>query len=128
GLAGIFFSSHILPDPGQKTAGSLVAKTSLDSKKEKEDRAAHEKSIVDAKDKIEKLLDDAYQKKFNAMLPRLDEYLMALRKLELAQGKTKNVSGVADKGHLDPISLERMDDYVDRQLHPQRQRTLLTTA
>ncbi|HEX5242093.1 MAG TPA: DUF1549 and DUF1553 domain-containing protein [Tepidisphaeraceae bacterium] len=128
GLAGIFFSSHILPDPGQKTAGSLVAKVSLDSVKDTQERAAHEKRIVDAKDKIEKLLDEAYLMKIKVMLPRLDEYLMALRKLELAQGKSKDLPGLATKDHLDPISLERMDDYVDRQLHPQRQRKLLTTA
>jgi len=49
-MAGIFFSSHILPGPGQKTEGSPILKIPVASRAEMEQRAAwqSERARVDA--------------------------------------------------------------------------------
>ncbi|HKQ39456.1 MAG TPA: DUF1549 and DUF1553 domain-containing protein, partial [Verrucomicrobiae bacterium] len=45
GMAGIFFSSHILPNPGAKTAGSPVLRIPLASREELEGRQQEEKRL-----------------------------------------------------------------------------------
>jgi uncharacterized protein DUF1553/uncharacterized protein DUF1549 len=45
GMAGIFFSSHILPGPGAKTAGSPVLRIPLASREELERRKQEEKRL-----------------------------------------------------------------------------------
>jgi hypothetical protein len=45
GMAGIFFSSHILPSPGAKTAGSPVLRIPLASREELERRKQEEKRL-----------------------------------------------------------------------------------
>ncbi|HTD86344.1 MAG TPA: DUF1549 domain-containing protein [Candidatus Binatia bacterium] len=45
GMAGIFFSSHILPGPGAKTAGSPVLRIPLASREELERRQQEEKRL-----------------------------------------------------------------------------------
>ena len=45
GMAGIFFSSHILPNPGAKTAGSPVLRIPLASREELDQRAQEEKRV-----------------------------------------------------------------------------------
>ncbi len=129
GLAGIFFSSHILPNPGQKTAGSLVAMVPLASSKELAKRKAHEDDIVAAKQSIEKFLDDHFAKRAREMLPELDKYLLAAREADQQPaGGNADTAKLAAQHGLDRLVLDRWIDYLRRQLHPQLQRTLLATA
>ena len=52
GLAGIFFSSHVLPSPGAKTAGSPVLRVPLAKAEVVEPRRKYEEAIAEIQKKI----------------------------------------------------------------------------
>src|SRR5947209_6244967 len=60
GLAGIFFSSHILPEPGLNTAGSPVLRIPLASPGEVQKRKQHEAAIAALQKQIEQFADEQY--------------------------------------------------------------------
>jgi hypothetical protein len=59
GLAGIFFSSHILPNPGVKTAGSPVLRIPMASPDAVAERASLQKKIKEGERRIEELSEEA---------------------------------------------------------------------
>ena len=76
-LAGIFFSSHILPDPGKKTEGSPILKIPLAEPTQLPERQRIEAKIAETQRKIEAANDDAVAALSAAVLPELDKYLVA---------------------------------------------------
>ena len=48
GLAGIFFSTRILPDPGAKTAGSPMLRTPIATRAQREAIADHKRALAEA--------------------------------------------------------------------------------
>jgi hypothetical protein len=77
GLAGIFFSSSILPGPGAKTEGSPILHLPLASKEELAARAAREQRVNELRGQIDGLLNqdrDAYARREAA---RTRDYLLA---------------------------------------------------
>lgn len=75
GLAGIFFSTHILPDPGPKTAGPTTIRVPLLDEIELAQRKADEQRVAQLDEEIEKTLDAQYAALAADMLPRTGEYL-----------------------------------------------------
>src|SRR5436190_6838 len=63
GLAGIFFSSHILPDPGAKTAGSPILRVPLLTPEDQKKREADQARVAELQNQIEQQL----QGKFEAL-------------------------------------------------------------
>ncbi len=77
GLAGIFFSSHIVPEVGPKTAGTPVLKIPVtDEASEQRNRDAERRAA-----QLSRRLDEAMRKHIAAaaaeMLPKIDAYLVA---------------------------------------------------
>ncbi len=79
GLAGIFFSTHILPDPGPKTNGSPMLRTPLLSPAELAERGRHRKRLGELEESARRETDAAYAARARAMLPRTADYLAAAR-------------------------------------------------
>ena len=76
-LAGIYFSSHILPRPGAKTAGSPVLRIPLASPAELDRRRQREERIAALKKEIEKITDDQISAIARETLPQTAAYLVA---------------------------------------------------
>jgi len=77
GLAGIFFSSHILPDPGVKTAGSPVLRIPLLGPDEIKLRDERKARLAGLDKQADKLLDEHLAALAKQHLPQLDKYLLA---------------------------------------------------
>ncbi len=88
GLAGIFFSSRILPGPGAKTAGSPVLRIPLAPPAEVDARRRREAEIAALEKRVEQAANDAYVALARALLPRAAELLRA------AKGKAKAPEGL----------------------------------
>ena len=71
GLAGIFFSSHILPSPGQKTAGSPVLAIPLATAAEVEKHRQYDAAIADVQKQIKGTKDAAALKELSLKLAEL---------------------------------------------------------
>jgi hypothetical protein len=76
-LAGIFFSSHILPNVGLKTNGPEMLRIPLVSRAELEQRKKDEARVADLQKQIEQTIDDHYSKLARKVLPHTDHYLLA---------------------------------------------------
>jgi hypothetical protein len=81
GLAGIFFSSHILPGPGRKTEGSPVLRIPLLSEAELEQRRQTEARVATVKGELESLRAGLRRTEALASLPSVPAYLIAAREL-----------------------------------------------
>jgi hypothetical protein len=77
GLAGIFFSSSILPGPGAKTEGSPILHLPLASKEELAERAARESRLAELRAQRDALLQEERAAFAVAALPQLSNYLHA---------------------------------------------------
>jgi hypothetical protein len=77
GLAGIFFSTHILPDPGPKTAGPNNIRIPLLEKDDMAQRKVDEAQLAQLDKELESTLDEQYTTLARAMIPRAGEYLAA---------------------------------------------------
>ena len=76
-LAGIYFSSHILPRPGAKTAGSPVSRIPLVPQSELDRRKQREETITTLEKEIETTIDDQLAALARESVSRLAEYLVA---------------------------------------------------
>ncbi|MCA9436559.1 MAG: PSD1 domain-containing protein, partial [Candidatus Omnitrophica bacterium] len=85
GLAGIFFSSHILPGPGRKTEGSPVLRIPLLPSEELAKRNAEEARIGEIQNELESI--KGSQRKASALknLSRTADYLMAIHRSRSGQ-------------------------------------------
>ena len=81
GLAGIFFSSHILPNPGPKTNGPDMLRIPLASKAELEERERDKARIAALEKEREGLIEAEIAKLAAEATPRLKEYVAAARGL-----------------------------------------------
>jgi len=99
GLAGIFFSSHILPGPGPKTEGSKILRIPLISKEEVAKRKKAEERIAQLQKAMDQAVNDYAMGQARQMLPDVAEYLKAA------------VSGAAGPT-LNPIVLQQWKTYL----------------
>jgi hypothetical protein len=76
-MAGIFFSSHILPEVGPKTAGPDMLKIPLASKAELRSRDQAKAALAAAEKKLDAALDDAYASVAKDVITEMDQYLIA---------------------------------------------------
>ncbi|MBI3856063.1 MAG: DUF1553 domain-containing protein, partial [Planctomycetes bacterium] len=77
GLAGIFFSSHILPNPGPKTNGAQILRIPLAPPAEVEARKKHADAIAALEKKVEKDGDAAWSAVGKTLLSRTAALLRA---------------------------------------------------
>ena len=112
GLAGIFFSSHILPGPGPKTAGSPVARIQLLSPEEIEQRKLDRVRVTDLGTQVERLLDEQYAALAARVLPDLDRYLLAAWEYRTVSTSPPPLDQFAAERKLHPYVLRRFIDFI----------------
>ncbi|HEV2295161.1 MAG TPA: PSD1 and planctomycete cytochrome C domain-containing protein [Tepidisphaeraceae bacterium] len=109
GLAGIFFSTHILPNPGPKTAGPVTIRVPLLDEVELARRKADEARVAQLAGEIETALDAHYAALAAEMLPRTGAYLAAAWEYEhrpASSAKQPIETFAADRG-LHPCALRQ---------------------
>jgi Protein of unknown function (DUF1553)/Protein of unknown function (DUF1549)/Planctomycete cytochrome C len=77
GLAGIFFSTRIIPEPGAKSADTAMLRTSLATKARRQAVEGHKKALADARASLAQTRDSAGESLARSLLPRLREALRA---------------------------------------------------
>ncbi len=127
-LAGIFFSSHFLPDPGSPTAGGPLLRIPLINAAEQEKIKQRDLRIADLQKQLDKQTADAYQSLIEANLAGADRYLAAAWELSRAPTSTK-LETIASTHQVDPRLLSRWANYLRPYTHtrvPLAPRTMLT--
>ena len=79
GLAGIFFSTHILPDPGPKTNGSPMLRTPLLSAAERAKRDDYARRVRGLESGLKRATVRHYAAQAKALLPQTARYVLAAR-------------------------------------------------
>jgi hypothetical protein len=76
-LAGIFYSTHIIPDVGPKTGGALMLRVPLLSATELAAREASKGRLAELKTQVAALFEQDYQKQAKSLIGQTARYLMA---------------------------------------------------
>lgn len=110
GLAGIFFSSHILKDVGPKTNGPPMLRIPLASKAQIERRERQIKRIAELETELQKQQDQARLQVARQLAPQSGDYLMAAALAIRGQ----DIDSTAAQHKLDPRTLSRWVEYLSR--------------
>ncbi len=102
GLAGIFFSSHILPNVGPKTNGPPMLRIPLESAADRARRELAQARIAQIESDQRQLQEQGLKSLVARILPDTDKYLTAVQELDAA-----NLSQVAKRFELDEFVLSR---------------------
>jgi hypothetical protein len=117
-LAGIFFSSHILPNPGQKTAGSPVLRLPLASPEELEKRKQDQARVAQLDQQIEQNLDAQFAQLAKGQIAHVDAYLTAAWDYrKLPREKSTTIAKFAETRNLHPYALKQWLEF-DGRPHP----------
>ncbi len=76
-LAGIFYSSHIIPDVGPKTGGALMLRVPLLSATELAAREGSKSRLAELKTQIAALFEQDYRRQAQSLVGQTAHYLMA---------------------------------------------------
>jgi hypothetical protein len=113
-LAGIFFSTRILPNPGPKTNGSPMLRTPLLSQAELAKRKQHTDRIAELEKEVKKLGDAQRAALAKELLPQTAKYLMAAWDFEHrpADQANQSLDDFASKRELRAYALRQWIDYI----------------
>ena len=129
GLAGIFFSSHILPGPGAKTEGSPVLRAPIASPADLERQRQYDSSTARLQKQIDATADEQYTKLARRRLANSDKYLLgAWQVFRGGAATTAAVQSVAKDRQLDAYYLSRWVEYLAPAFRGRPPRRLLTKA
>jgi hypothetical protein len=95
GLAGIFFSTHILPGPGPKTNGSPMLRTPLLSPQELAKREQQQRRVKELEESVKRETAIAYAARARDMLPQAAKYLRAVRDFQRRPPENQNETAAA---------------------------------
>ena len=106
-LAGIFFSTHIIPVPGKKTDGSAMLRTPLVPPEEVARINSYKTHVADLEKQIGKNTDAAYVEFMKSLLPQTGKYVLAAREFQLAEksGKKEALGAFATSHGLHEFAL-----------------------
>ena len=110
GLAGIFFSTHILPGPGAKGAGAPVLHIPLLTPQQQAQRADYTKQLAELQKKLDGIVAAYRTEAAQAALPKLDGYLQVA--WENRVHDTATLRADAAKANLDPVMAEAWAEYL----------------
>ena len=96
-LAGIFFSSHILPKLTPKGAGEALLRIPLVSKAETERRQKREDRMVQLEKQIETSQDEQISALAKRVKPQTERYLLAVAELSNRPGESVSDEAAKDK-------------------------------
>jgi hypothetical protein len=107
GLAGIFYSSHILSDVGPKGGSPVNVRAPLMSEGELAARKADEAKLAELDQEIESKLDEHYTQLASAMIQQADKYFAAAHDFEnwAGGGERPSVEKFAEERGLRPYEL-----------------------
>ena len=108
-LAGIFFSSHILPKLAPKGAGEALLRIPLISKAETQRRKQREDRMAKLEKGIESIQDEQISTLANRVKPQTGRYLLAVEESRSHPGES--VSALAGKHELDESVLRGWIDF-----------------
>ena len=103
-LAGIFFSSHINPNPGPKTAGSVLLRVPLMSPQEKQLREQQEKRLAEVRKEMDRVRDASVTALAQKSLHDLPRYILAVHE---SNGKPSALERIARERGLNPSVLQQ---------------------
>jgi cytochrome c553 len=114
GLAGIFFSTHILPKMAAKGSGENPLRVALASPAELENRKTHVTKLGEAEAQWNKAKDEAYSTYAREMLPQTARYLMALYDFQKhpAEQADRSIEQFAMQNNLHPHALRQWKNYI----------------
>jgi hypothetical protein len=110
GLAGIFFSSHIMPNPGAKGAGAPVLHIPLLTETQKSERDQYTKQVADLQKQSDAIVAGYRTEAAKASLPKIDGYLQLAWDNRLRDATA--VRQAAEQRHLDPVMAEAWAEYL----------------
>jgi hypothetical protein len=114
GLAGIFFSTHILPNVGPKTNGPPMMRIPLLPAAEVAKRNQHPMRVAELEKKLKQTRDQHYAAFARALILETEKYLLAVHDFQhrpADQGKM-NVADFAAARHLHPYALQQWLDFI----------------
>jgi hypothetical protein len=112
-LAGIFFSTHIVPDPGPKTNGSPMLRTPLLLAAEVARRREYPGRLRALEERLRLAAEKHYAAHARAQLPQTARYLLAAHDYRLTQGHSHQpVAAFAAARGLHAGALRRWLDYL----------------
>jgi len=114
GLAGIFFSTHILPNVGPKTNGPPMLRIPLETKADAERRAGYAQRISALEGEIKRSLEEAKTALARELLPQTARYVMAAWEYQNAAslGHTVALSEYAATRGLHEFALRQWSGYL----------------
>ncbi len=77
GLAGIFFSTHILPKLSPKGAGESILRVSLDTPQAKARREAYQQELASSAAQVKQMRDNVLRDHARSLLPQTERYAQA---------------------------------------------------
>ncbi len=111
-LGGIFFSTHILPDVGAKTAGPPMLHIPLASPAEVEQGKQHVLRLADAEKQLKQQTDKYYREFAQARLKDTAKYLVAAWEYQNQQEPPISLAEFARKRELHAFALRQWLDYL----------------
>ena len=108
GLAGIFFSTHILPDPGAKTSGSPMLRTPIASPSTIAAAEAYKARLASLGRDLTAMIGTASRAHARSELPRTGDYLRAAA--DLVGSGSATIDEVALGWGVEPATLRRWLD------------------
>jgi hypothetical protein len=114
GLAGIFFSTHILPSPGAKTAGSNLLRSPLLPPSELARIENRKTRLVELEKQLKARKDAAYQAYAQTLLPQTGKYLLAAWDYSHQPSGAARLPlpGFAERQGLQPSLLRQWSDFL----------------
>jgi hypothetical protein len=109
GLAGIFFSTHILPNVGPKTNGPPMLHIPLESAAERSRREEHARRVADLEGRIKRTLDTERQKLASELVPQTASYVAAALDYAAELNRPALAEFAAARG-LHPFALQQWSD------------------
>ena len=119
-LAGIFYSTHILPNVGPKTDGAPMLRVPLLTANQLAAREADGKQLADLKGRLAGLVSEDYQSQAKNLLPQIARYLVAAWEYQnpAAGAAPQPIEAFATAHQLDPRLVAQWLNYLG-QVEPQ---------
>ena len=116
GLAGIFFSTHFLPNPGSPASGVGMIRLPLASPAEVEKHKQYDAHVAELQKQIDQFVDSQYIAQGREAIPRTDRYLSAAWEFlrDAKDGQSAVVENLAADRDLDGYLLGRWVEYLKR--------------
>jgi hypothetical protein len=108
----MFFSTHILPNVGPKTAGPPMLKIALEAPEEKARREQHQRQIADLEKQLKDAGEQHYQAFARSQLGRTSEYLLAAWDYQHQGGAPVGLPEFAERRGLHAYALRQWIDYL----------------